>query len=131
MIVHYPAILEKGNNNNFGVFFPDLPGCTAIGSSANEALINAGSALEDHLTLSYKNGDVVNNPSSIEDIVVDSDINVIAKTLIKTSISGRKLRVNIIMDEGLLSSIDKVSKNRSAFLSDAAYYVLKKDGHLP
>ena len=38
---------------------------------------------------------------------------------------GRSLRVQITMDERLLSKIDAVSKNRSAFLSEAARRLLE------
>ena len=37
---------------------------------------------------------------------------------------GRSLRLQITMDERLVSKIDAVTKNRSAFLSDAARRLL-------
>jgi hypothetical protein len=39
---------------------------------------------------------------------------------------GKALRVQVTMDERLLARIDAVTKNRSAFLSQAALRVLEK-----
>jgi hypothetical protein len=36
----YTAIVEKAKNG-FGVFFPDLPGCTSFGRTVEEAAANA------------------------------------------------------------------------------------------
>jgi hypothetical protein len=33
---------------------------------------------------------------------------------------GRSLRINVSLDEGLIAAIDRVAKNRSGFLADAA-----------
>jgi hypothetical protein len=35
-IVYYPAIIERGRRG-YGVFFPDLPGCTSTGRTVTEA----------------------------------------------------------------------------------------------
>lgn len=47
-MTHYPAIIEKGGDG-FGVFFPDLPGCTSAGDTIEEATENAAVAVELYL----------------------------------------------------------------------------------
>ena len=37
-----------------------------------------------------------------------------------TERTGKAVRINITLDEGLMSAIDKVAKSRSGFLADAA-----------
>lgn len=44
----YPALVEQGRQG-FGVYFPDLPGCTSGGNSVEEAIRNAHEALTLHI----------------------------------------------------------------------------------
>ena len=45
----YVAVLERGVNDSFGVFFPDLPGCVSAGRTAEEAMNDAREALALHI----------------------------------------------------------------------------------
>lgn len=125
-VVYYPAIIEKYNDESFGVFFPDLPGCTSSGSSITEAVINAEEALYGHILVSHEYGEKINEPTSIDKIKVEDDVNEVGRILVKSTVPGKKVRINITMDENLLNSINRVSNNRSGFLSDAAYEYLSK-----
>ena len=44
--MRYPALID-GEAGGYGVVFPDLPGCVAMGSTIDEALGNAQDALRD------------------------------------------------------------------------------------
>lgn len=44
--MRYIAIMDR-SEGAFGVMFPDLPGCTAMGDTKDEALSNASTALHD------------------------------------------------------------------------------------
>ena len=44
----------------------------------------------------------------------------VAVAMIGVTLPGRKKRVNVMIDEGLLAAIDAVSRNRSQFLEKAA-----------
>ena len=44
--MRYPALID-GEAGGYGVVFPDLPGCVAMGSTIDEALNNAQDALRD------------------------------------------------------------------------------------
>ncbi len=47
----FPAVfIEKDNQKGYNVIFPDLPGCTAVGYSLEEATRNAQVALELHIS---------------------------------------------------------------------------------
>lgn len=45
--VTYLSVFEPGKDG-FGIFFPDLPGCTSLASSIEEAFEMAKEALEFH-----------------------------------------------------------------------------------
>lgn len=117
--IYYPAIIERGTDG-FGVFFPDLPGCTSAGTTIQEAAQQAEEALDMHLTGLAEDGEAFPEPSEIDAIVVDPDVDEAARLLVRGERPGRSVRVQVSIDEGLLARIDKVAKNRSGFLADAA-----------
>lgn len=117
--VIYPAIIERAGEG-FSIFFPDLPGCTSYGATVTEAALNAEEALDGHLLVSVQHGDEVADPSALEDIERDPEVDEVARILVRAEKPGKAVRLNITMDEGLVAAIDRVAKNRSGFLSDAA-----------
>ena len=42
----YPALID-GKSGNYGVSFPDLPGCVAMGRTVDEAILNAEESLRE------------------------------------------------------------------------------------
>lgn len=125
--VHYPAVIERGASG-FGVFFPDLPGCVSAGDTVQEAALNAEEALSGHLAVEAEYGDAIPDPSDLDAITVDPDIDEVARILVRGERPGRSVRVQVSIDEGLLARIDRVAKNRSGFLADAARAALAARG---
>ena len=121
--VYYPAIVERGRRG-YGVFFPDLPGCTSAGDTVTEAALNAEEALAGHLLVAEQYGDDIPEPSALDRLDVDADVDEVARILVRGERKGRAVRINITLDEGLLAAIDKVAANRSGFLADAARVAL-------
>lgn len=117
--VYYPAIIERAAEG-YGVFFPDLPGCASGGDTIQEAARNAEEALDGHLSVSAEHGDPVADPSELDVMEIDPDIEEVARILVRAERPGRAVRLNISLDEGLVARIDRVAKNRSGFLADAA-----------
>ena len=39
--LYYPAFVDKDEDSDFGVSFPDFPGCVSAGESIEDALIGA------------------------------------------------------------------------------------------
>lgn len=125
--IYYPAIIECGTEG-FSVFFPDLPGCTSGGATIQDAAQQAEEALDMHLTGMVEDGEPFPEPSDIAAIVVDPDVDEAARLLVRGERPGRSVRVQVSIDEGLLARIDKVAKNRSGFLADAARAALAARG---
>ena len=117
--VIYPAIIERAAEG-FSVFFPDLPGCTSAGRSLTEAALNAEDALYGHLLITAQHGEGVPEPSALEDIERDPEVEEAALILVRAEKPGRAVRVNVTLDEGLLAAINRVAGNRSGFLAEAA-----------
>lgn len=117
--VFYPAIVERAGKG-FSVFFPDLPGCTSAGATVQDAARNAEEALAGHLIVSAEHGDAVADPSELDALESDPDVDEVARVLVRAERPGRSVRLNISLDEGLVAAIDRIAKNRSGFLAAAA-----------
>jgi predicted RNase H-like HicB family nuclease len=117
--VYYPAIIERARRG-YSVFFPDLPGCASAGRTVTDAALNAEEALSGHLLVSEEHGDELGEPSALDEIEVDSDVEEVARILVRGERGGRAVRINISLDEGLVAAIDRVAANRSGFLAEAA-----------
>ena len=117
--VFYPAIVERAGKG-FGVFFPDLPGCTSGGATLQEAAGNAEEALAGHLIVTAEHGEPLPAPSDLDAIARDPEVDEVARILVRGERPGRSLRINVSLDEGLVAAIDRVARNRSGFLAEAA-----------
>lgn len=117
--IHYPAIIERAANG-FSVFFPDLPGCASAGADVQEAALGAEEALNGHLAVMAQFGDPIPDPSPLDGIERDLDVDEVARILVRGERPGRSVRVQVSIDEGLLARIDRIAGNRSGFLADAA-----------
>jgi predicted RNase H-like HicB family nuclease len=125
---HYFALLD-GAPGAYGVAFPDCPGCTAMGADENEAYANAIAALGEWVHDALVE-DETPAPSTIEALRRDPDVNAAIKEgaiFLRVPLvieSGRPVKANISLDQGLLDAIDAAAKRsgltRSGFLSSAA-----------
>ncbi|RVT90196.1 type II toxin-antitoxin system HicB family antitoxin [Sphingomonas crocodyli] len=122
-VVFYPAIIERAGLG-FSVFFPDLPGCTSAGSTLHEAALAAENAVIGHLATLAEHGDILPEPSALDEIERDRSIDEVARLLVRALQPGRILRVDLFLEESLIRQIDRVSENRSRFLADAAKMAL-------
>jgi predicted RNase H-like HicB family nuclease len=119
--VFFPAIIERADTEGYGVFFPDLPGCVSGGDTIQHAADQAREALEFHISAMVEDGDTIPSPTPFENIPADPDVNEAARVLVPVSMtSDRSVRVQITLPEDLVERIDKVARNRSRFLADAA-----------
>jgi predicted RNase H-like HicB family nuclease len=117
---YYPAVIDKEPDSDFGVVFPDFPGCVSAGRTLDEAVRGAHEALAGHVALMVADGDVLPEPTPFEVVAAERDATTVAVTLIPVTLPGKAQRVNITMDQGLLDEIDAVADNRSRFLAEAA-----------
>ena len=128
-MTHYIALIHKDAGSDFGVSFPDFPGCISTGTSEEEALDEARAMAEEALALHIEsmaeNGEPIPEPSSLEAIMADPENRDGVATLIsvKTSAS-RSVRVNVTFPEDVLEEIDSYAEGhgytRSGFLLLAA-----------
>jgi predicted RNase H-like HicB family nuclease len=66
--VEYIAYLHKDKNSDYGVSFPDFPGCVTAGSTLEEARSMAAEALALHVAGMREDGEEVPEPSTLDDL---------------------------------------------------------------
>jgi predicted RNase H-like HicB family nuclease len=127
---YYPAIIERAAEG-FGVFFPDLPGCTSTGATLQDAVRNAETALQAHIDLAAEHGDAVPEPSELDVIAAEPDVVEAARVLMRADVPGRSVRVNITLPEDLLAAVDRYAARtghtRSGLLAQAVRERMERD----
>lgn len=130
---NYIALFEHDAvTGKYGVVIPDFPGFTTVGNSFEEALQNATEGLASHIEVMKELDENIPAPSTFEQIKNNWDgWNDWARdvknyiTVIIPAIPGYGTqKILVTMDSRLVARIDRIAKNRSAFLSSAAEYML-------
>ena len=67
----YIALLRKDPTSDYGVEFPDFPGCVTAGSNLEEARSLAEEALAFHLEGMLADGESLPEPSGFEQVMAD------------------------------------------------------------
>ncbi|MGA9011239.1 MAG: type II toxin-antitoxin system HicB family antitoxin [Acetobacteraceae bacterium] len=123
----YIALLRKQPGSDYGVDFPDFPGCITAGRTLEEARRMAGEALAFHVDGMREDDEPIPPPSSMDAIMADPlSRDAIAFLVDLPEKSRRAVRINVSLPEDIVQSIDRVSANRSRFLADAARDRLKR-----
>jgi predicted RNase H-like HicB family nuclease len=125
-MANYIAIVHKETKSDFGVSFPDFPGCITAGKNIDEAKDMAQEALTLHIQGMLEDGEQLPGPSRLEEIMSDPDYaNAIAYLVVSVpDAKPRTVRVNVTVPEMTLKQIDAAAKkrgmSRSSFLGHAA-----------
>lgn len=129
---NYIAVIHKEEDSDYGVSFPDFPGCITAGSTLEEVKNMASEALDFHIEGMLEDGEAIPEPSLLDDIVNDSEYSD-ALTFVVVPVrefESKSVRINITVQENVLHKIDAFAKScgmsRSAFLAFAAQKELKQ-----
>lgn len=125
-MANYIAIVHKEPKSDFGVSFPDFPGCITAGKNIDEAKDMAQEALTLHIQGMLEDGEKLPSPSRLEEIMDDPDYaDAVAFLVVSVpDAKPRTVRVNVTVPEMTLKQIDAAAKkrgmSRSSFLVHAA-----------
>src|SRR5206468_11667123 len=72
--MEYIAYLHKDRKSDFGVSFPDFPGCVTAGKTLHEARRLAGEALTLHIKGLVEDGEAIPEPSTLDDLAKEPDL---------------------------------------------------------
>ena len=132
-MTRYAALID-GEAGGYGVVFPDLPGCTAMGATAEAALAHAADALRDWIEVTEEVGAPAPAPRPIEALRCDAEVaealagGALLATVPLIRHSGKPAKANLSLDSGILEAIDAEAKRRkltrSAFVEAMAREML-------
>jgi predicted RNase H-like HicB family nuclease len=126
----YIALIHKDEGSDFGVSFPDFPGCVTAGSTLDEARALAVEALAFHIEGMIEERLDIPDPSTLEAVMKRRANREGVVVLVSPPQQAVKTeRVNITVPEATLRAIDQYAKkhgfSRSAFLVNAAKRVMQ------
>jgi predicted RNase H-like HicB family nuclease len=131
-MAHYIALIHKDAGSDYGVSFPDFPGCVTAGATLDEARAMAEEALALHLEGLAEDGTAVPEPSSLETVMGAPENRDGVAILVSADVRARAVRVNITLPEDTLRAIDRYAEQhgftRSGLLAQAAKRVLEEVG---
>ena len=133
----YAAVID-GEPGAFGLWVPDMPGCTSMGETVEEVLLNAQEALRMWAEDAAADCETLPAPRSFAEIAKEPEVAAALKEGAALAIvpllieSGRSVKANLSLDAWLLAAIDEAAAarglTRSAFLSSAAREKIAQEG---
>jgi predicted RNase H-like HicB family nuclease len=118
----YIAYLHKDRNSDFGVSFPDFPGCITAGKTLDEAHRMAAGALAFHIAGMVEDGDTIPAPSALDDLAADPARKDAVAFLVNVDPhTDRTVRINITAREKQLERINQLANQ--AGMTRSAYMV--------
>ncbi|MDQ1406216.1 MAG: hypothetical protein QOG55_1845 [Acidobacteriaceae bacterium] len=82
----YIAYVHKDHESDFGVSFPDFPGCVTAGKTIEESRRNAQEALALHISGMIEDGESIPRPSTLDEIAEDPAIKNTVSILVEPNI---------------------------------------------
>ncbi len=117
----YIALVRKDPDSDFGVDFPDFPGCVSAGTSLDDARDMAAEALQFHIDGMIETGEAIPSPSSLDDVMADvHNRDAVVMLIPAVTPEPANVRVTLFVPRGIVEAIDRASADRSRFLVDAA-----------
>ena len=124
--MEYIAYLHKDKNSDYGVSFPDFPGCITAGSTLEEARRMAVEALAFHIEGIRQEGEQIPPPSTLDDLRQDPAMKGAVAFLVEVNPAEKTVRVNITARESQIAEIDR--RARGVGLTRSSYIVQKALG---
>ena len=117
-MARYIALID-GKAGAYGAVFPDLPGCTAMGKTMDDALAAAGEALRDWAKATEEGGAKIPRPRALEALRRDPEVKrALASgaglaTIPLVRETGRPVKANLSIDSGVLAALDEEAGRRN------------------
>jgi predicted RNase H-like HicB family nuclease len=129
----YIAYLQKDRKSDFGVSFPDFPGCITVGRTLEEAHRMAAEALALHIAGMVEDGETIPEPSSLDALAEDPAMKHAVAFLVHVEPEvDRTVRINITARAKQVKLIDQLAgragMTRSAYMVQSALNRFPRQG---
>ena len=120
-MAHFVGVIHKDKKSDYGVSFPDFPGCISAGKTLQDAFLMGREALRGHIATMTEFGDPLPEQSMTIDEARRHRLAQDALTffVVYAYLPSKSRRINITLDEDLIDTIDSLTDNRSAFFAAA------------
>ena len=122
--MEYIAYLHKDRKSDYGVSFPDFPGCVTAGKTLDEARRMAVEALSLHIEGMMEDGEAIPEPSTLDALANDPAMKGAVAFLVNVDVAEKAERFNITARKSQMEEIDrrakKEGKTRSAYMVASA-----------
>jgi len=119
--MEYIAYLHKDRDSDYGVSFPDFPGCITAGSTLEEARGMAVEALALHVAGLRADGEAIAAPSTLDDLRGDPAMKGAVAFLTELREAEKTVRINITARQSQIAEIDR--RARAQGLTRSSYIV--------
>lgn len=121
-MTQFVGIIHKEKTSDYGVSFPDFPGCISAGKTMQEAYEMGREALRGHIATMIEYGEVLPKKPITLDEAKKHEFAKNAETffMVDAYLPSKKKRTNITIDVDIIKEINMVTDNLSAFLQEAA-----------
>jgi predicted RNase H-like HicB family nuclease len=122
--MEYIAYLHKDKSSDFGVSFPDFPGCVTAGATLEEARELAVEALTLHMAGMVEDGEALPEPSTLDQVADDPAMDGAVAFLVSAKAPEKTVRINITARDSQIEMIDFLARragmSRSSYMVQAA-----------
>jgi predicted RNase H-like HicB family nuclease len=119
--MEYIAYLHKDRTSDFGVSFPDFPGCVTAGKTLEEARKMAVEALSLHIEGMMEDGEAIPEASILDALANDPAMKGAVAFLVNVDVAEKAGRFNITARKSQMEEIDRRAKNQG--MTRSAYMV--------
>ncbi|MGH9597345.1 MAG: type II toxin-antitoxin system HicB family antitoxin [Edaphobacter sp.] len=123
-MMEYIAYLHKEKSSDFGVSFPDFPGCITAGKTLEEARKLAVEALKLHMEGMIEDGEALPEASTLDQLAKDPAMKGAVAFLVSVEAPEKTVRVNITARDSQIEVIDMLARaagmNRSSYMVQSA-----------
>ena len=105
----YPAVLEREDNDLFGLWFPDFPGAVAAGRSQEDAMARAQDVLTAALQAHVEQHGALPAPTPVEAIDLPGDCRFVSFLAVGATPPDPSERVNVYLPKSLIERVDRAA----------------------
>jgi predicted RNase H-like HicB family nuclease len=119
--MEYIAYLHKDRKSDFGVSFPDFPGCVTAGKTLDEARRMAVEALSLHIEGMMEDGEAIPEASILDTLADDPAMKGAVAFLVNVDVAEKAERFNITARKSQMEEIDRRARKQG--MTRSAYMV--------
>jgi predicted RNase H-like HicB family nuclease len=126
----YIALVRKDPNSDYGVEFPDFPGCVTAAEDLEEVPRLAEEALRFHLEGLLEDEEALPAPRRLEEVMADPENREALALLVNLPDAPGRVRIDLTLPEDTVRKLDDQARSRglsrSAFLLAALEDAVRK-----